>query len=204
MNKRRVIGLTGGMGSGKSSVAEFLAGGNTPIISLDADAVCRELLAPGANGWLAFQHEFGTKYLNSDGTVNRKRLRKSIFKESAIRTRLNRLLHPLARMEIQRRITAETLANPNRICLVEVALLFEAHWQMDFDRIVVVYADRETCIHRLMTRDQISRNEAEQGIAAQMPLWRKALSADHVVDNSLCWPSTWVDLLRLRRLFVSF
>lgn len=194
------IGLTGGAGVGKSSAAAFLArvcGGRY----LDADQVCRELLRPRAKGWRIFKEAFGGDYLRADQTLDRDLLRRDIFRHEGLRHRLNELVHPLAREVILaqagRRQPGGYLLN-----IVEVPLLFEAGWQKDFDRIVVIYADRRTCLERLMRRDNITRPAAETMLAAQWPMAEKILRADHVIDNNGSRVDTELQLLHLARLLL--
>lgn len=194
--RRPVIGITGGMGSGKSAVARYLHRrfGATLI---DADEVCRGLLKPGAAGWEAFQGAFGAEYLNSDRSINRPLLRQAVFAEEAARRRLESLLHPLAKGEITRRMRIESGA---AWFLIEVPLLFEAGWDRDVDRVIVVYADPASCRERLMKRDRASAGEAAAAMATQWPLPTKALRANHVIDNSGSWAATCLQVLRLGEL----
>ncbi|HIJ91252.1 MAG: dephospho-CoA kinase [Desulfobulbaceae bacterium] len=200
-----VVAITGGMGSGKSSVAAYLSeiGGAT---GLNADTICRRLLAPGDSGWLAVRTAFGERFFLPDQTIDRPLLRKVLFEDQEFRLELNTLLHPLVRKEICACIEQEIdfLAKANSpsqaLFVVEVPLLYEAHWEHDFSPVVVVYADEKTCLRRIMLRDRISVAEAEKAIQAQMPLPHKALLADHVIDNSGSWPDTCLQILHLRNL----
>ena len=193
---RRPLGLTGGIGAGKSSVAGFLRV-RYGLRYIDADVVCRELLSPGAAGWLAVTAALGNSFLDPDGNINRPRLRQAIFQDQTLRRQLDALLHPLARQEV-RGLLAQM---PDQArCLVEVPLLYEAGWENEFDRIVVVYASPASCRRRLMQRDRVSAEAAQQALAAQLPLVEKALRAEHVVDNSGPWPETCLQLLHLGRL----
>jgi dephospho-CoA kinase len=194
--RRPVIGITGGMGSGKSAVGRYLHQrfGGTFI---DADAVCRELLERGAPGWEAFRETFGAEYLNADLSINRALLRRVVFSEKEARRRLESLLHPLAKEEIARRVGADS--GSGRF-LIEVPLLFEAGWDREADRIVLVYADPESCRERLARRDLVSAGQAAAAIATQWPLAAKALLADHVIDNSGSWAATCLQVLHLGEL----
>jgi dephospho-CoA kinase len=190
-----VIGITGGMGSGKSVVARYLYrrfGGAL----IDADAVCRELMEPGATGWDAFRSTFGAEYLNPDQSINRPLLRRVIFLEEEKRRRLESLLHPLAKKEIVRRIGEARAV----LFLIEVPLLFEAGWDREMDRIIVVYADHASCRIRLMKRDRMNAADAAVAMATQWPLAAKALQADHVIDNSGNWAATCLQILHLGEL----
>jgi dephospho-CoA kinase len=193
--------VTGGMGSGKSSVAAYLCelGGAR---GLNADTVCRELLEPGAAGWLAVRTAFGERFFAADQRLDRPRLRKVLFEDREVRRQLDTLLHPLARREIASCLAKEmqrrSQAQPRFV--VEIPLFYEAHWEHDFSPVVVVYADDSACLRRIMGRDRISEAEAEKAMATQMPLERKALLADHVIDNSGAWADTCLQISHLRNL----
>lgn len=203
---RSVVAITGGMGSGKSSVAGYLceiAGAR----GLSADSLCRQLLEPEAAGWLAMRQVFGERFFLADQSVDRPLLRKVLFEDSAFRHELNTLLHPLVRNEITCRIEKErgdpSEARSQARFVVEVPLLYEAHWEQDFSQVVVAYADEKSCRQRIMLRDGISEAEAEKAMATQMPLSHKARLADHVIDNSGAWPETCLQIVHLRNLLWS-
>ena len=197
MQKPVKIGLTGALGSGKSSVAFFLRDGLAAEY-IDADLICRQLLLPHEKGWYALRRTLGQEFFSSDESVDRTRLRQVLFNDDTVRSRINRLLHPLAREEVVARINRieRTAGGP---VVVEVPLLFEAAWEDIFDRIVVVYADCNTCLQRIMRRDGVTLAEAESGLIAQSSLLDKVMLADHVIDNSGPWPDTSLQLLHLRR-----
>ena len=186
------VGLTGGMGSGKSSVARYCQE-QFGIKYIDADLVCRDLLAPGALGWQAFVATFGEDFLDANRNIDRQRLRKAIFRDNEFRQHLNNLIHPLAHQEINNILAC---SEPER-CLVEVPLLYEAGWDDDFSSVIVVYATDKCCLARLMQRDQLDREGAIQAIDAQLPLTEKARRADHLIDNSGTWEETCRQLLQL-------
>lgn len=194
-----IIGLTGGMGSGKSAVAAHLCDLHGAK-HIDADQVCRRLMEPHEKGWIALQDMFGEKYLGADQALDRQKLRHAIFHDERVRSQVNSLLHPLARDEIVRLLGRTSNPHIDQKVIVEVPLLFEAHWEKDFATIVVVYADKEQCLKRLIKRDQINREEAEAAIASQWPLSDKVLWADHVINNSGTWSATCLQLLHLGRL----
>lgn len=199
--QRSVVAITGGMGSGKSSVAAYLCeiGGAR---GLNADAVCRQLLEPGAVGWLAVCEEFGERFFLADQRLNRPLLRRVLFEDQEFRHKLDTLLHPLVRNEMASRMEKELghLPQFQGRFVVEVPLLYEANWEHDFSQIVVVYSDNRACLRRIMLRDRTSEAEAEKAIGAQMPLLHKALLASHVVDNSGPWTDTCLQILHLRRV----
>lgn len=179
----RKIGLTGGIASGKSSVAVMLAA-SLDCRRIDVDKICRALFEPGAAGWRQFCRAGGEKYLTGEGRLNRPLLRQDIFADARLRQKINRIIHPLAKNAVTAQIDAIVSADAGARVIVEVPLLFEARWENIFDTVVVVYADYETCLNRLMKRDNIARGAAENELASQMDLAEKADRADYVIDNS--------------------
>ena len=194
-----VVAITGGMGSGKSSVAAYLCEIGVAR-GLNADTICRRLLEPGASGWLAVGKAFGKRFFLADQSIDRSLLRKVLFEDQEFRCELNGLLHPLVRNEIISCIEKETGLFAQARFVVEVPLLYEAQWEHDFSSVVVAYADEKTCLRRIMLRDRISEVEAEKAMGAQMPLQHKALLADHVIDNSGSWSDTCLQILHLQNL----
>jgi len=195
------VAITGGMGSGKSSVAACLCE-ISGARGLNADTVCRQLLEPGAPGWLAVRGAFGERFFLADLQLDRPRLRKVLFADHEFRRELDALLHPLVRKEIAAWLGKESghlFPAPARF-VVEVPLLYEAQWEQDFSQVVVVYADEQACLRRIMLRDRISEAEAQKALATQMPLPAKALRAPHVIDNSGPWPDTALQVAHLRNL----
>ena len=179
----RRIGLTGGIASGKSRVAEMLAG-MLDCVHIDADEVCRKLLMPQAEGWQEFSRVFGSKYLAEDGSINRTLLRKDLFAAADFRQKVNSIIHPLVKTTIISEMDHIVANDDNSRVLVEVPLLYEVQWENLFDTVVVVYADYETCLKRLMERDGVERSTASKELESQLPLSEKATRADHVIDNS--------------------
>lgn len=189
-----LIGITGGIGSGKSRVSQYLAElGGWPL--LDVDQICRQLLMPQAPGWLALKELLTADFFTATGELDRKRLREAIFADAALRQQVDGLLHPLAKQEMAAQATR--LNAP--LVLAEIPLLFEAGWQDSVSQIVVVYADEAVCLRRIMERDQVSEEQARQAIAAQMPLEEKARLADHLIDNSAAWESTCAQLRQVAK-----
>ena len=187
-SERRVIGITGGIGSGKSRISSFLAKEyNFPLINLDS--ICRDLLQPREAGWLALRNLLPDPYFTRDGELDRQYFRRQLFADSSLRAQIDTALHPLARQEMEQRITP--LQGP---IIVEIPLLFEAGWQDDVDLILVVYAEMAVRIRRIMDRDQVSEEQVQQAIAAQQCLREKAARADYVIDNSGSWEHTCMQL----------
>lgn len=200
---RSAVAVTGGIGSGKSSVAAYLCeiGGAR---GLSADTLCRQLLEPEAPGWLAVRTAFGQRFFLANQHLDRPLLRKVLFEDHAFRHELNALLHPLVRNEIAGCLEREMDQSPGakipKRFVVEVPLLYEAHWEHDFSQVVVAYADEAACLRRLMLRDGVSEAEARQAIGAQMDLAHKARLADHVIDNNGPWSDTCLQIMHLRDL----
>ncbi len=175
------IAVTGGMGAGKSMVCKALAD-VIGAISVSADTLCRELLAVGSPGWQAMQESFSATFFLENGQVDRPVLRKAIFSDPAVREKLDALLHPLVRKEL---FHLFTVAEKKGVDLVaEVPLLFEKGWQGDFDYTVVVFAADDVCVERVMRRDLVSKDDAQESISSQMPLADKINLCDSVIDNS--------------------
>lgn len=176
----RVIGLTGGIASGKSTVAAILERHGAVVI--DADRLSREAVMPGEPAYEAIVAEFGNSILNQDGTINRAALGKIVFADAAARQRLERITHPaigsMADCKLARLRSVGTL-----LAIYMAPLLIEAGATSRVDEIWVVYVDRETQIARLMARDGISRQEALQRVAAQMPMEEKRTHGKVVIDN---------------------
>jgi dephospho-CoA kinase len=182
----RIIGLTGGIATGKSFIAKLFQEYGVKI--LDADLVGRKLLEPHKPCWQALENEFGEVFFDAENRVNRPALRKAIFSDEVIRNTINSLFHPLIRdgiaQEIEKYIHKFHVVGSPELIVVEVPPLFESGWMADFDTVIVVAADKETCIQRVMTRDGVTRAESEAAIRVQMPLGEKVELADMVIDNN--------------------
>jgi len=175
------IAVTGGMGSGKSRVALALAE-QLGAMNVSADLLCRDLLEIGSPGYRQIRKSFSADFFLPDGRINRPALRKAIFSDSEQRARLDNILHPLVRKEL---IARAAVAKKKGTDLVaEIPLLFEKGWQDDFDCSVVVFADADTCVNRIVRRDLVPQAEAKEGISSQMPLAEKCKLGDWVIDNS--------------------
>lgn len=176
------IGLTGGIGSGKSLVARFFADLGAAVV--DADRIAREILAPGGAAYDDVLREFGPEVVRPDGTVDRKVLAMRVFADTEVRRRLNALTHP----HIRRRMAEEAArlaARPDvDVIILDIPLLLETTDGRDLDGIVVVYADDEIRERRLRARDGLSEAGVRQRLAAQMPLREKVTRADWVIDNN--------------------
>jgi dephospho-CoA kinase len=202
MGTQGLIAITGGIGSGKSSVASYLCEVGRARC-LDLDIICRDLVVPGAAGWLAVRDTFGDRYFYSDQTLNRPLVRQILFDDDNFRRQLEGIMHPLAREVMFACLENEPEPGsglvPGRV-VVEVPLLFEAGWQDDFAHVVVVYADKRTCVQRLGNRDGLIESEAEKAYAVQQNMMEKALLADHVIDNSGFWWETCLQVFHLKNV----
>jgi len=177
----RIIGLTGGIASGKSSVARILE--SLGVVVIDADQLAREAVSPGEEAYRSIVAGFCDGILNPDRTINRQALGKIVFADPAARRRLERITHPAIARLADQRLTA--LRNAGAPVVVYMSpLLIEAGVTSRVDEIWVVYADRETQVARLMLRDGLGREEALQRLAAQMPMEEKRTLGRIVIDNS--------------------
>jgi dephospho-CoA kinase len=175
-----VFGLTGGIASGKSTVARRFAERGLDVI--DADQVARDVVAPGSPGLAAVVQAFGPEILTGDGTLDRPALRERVFGDDTARKTLNAILHPRIGAETMRRTQALAAQGVGLACY-EAALLVENGLADAFRPLVVVAVSPEVQRTRLMARDGASAEAAERALAAQLPLEDKVKLADHVIDN---------------------
>lgn len=172
-----VIGLTGGIGSGKSTIAELFRQQGIDVI--DADLIAREVVEPGTPALSAIAEHFGRKILDTDGGLRRSALRELVFSTPSERQWLEQLLHPL----IQERIGVRIKECRSPYCLLVSPLLLETSQKLLVDRILVVDVSREMQLQRTMTRDASSRATIEAIIAAQIGRDERLAAADDVIDN---------------------
>jgi len=192
-----IVGVTGGMGAGKSFVS-MLLGKLLEVEVLDADFLCRQLLQPHRSGWRGVQKKWGNRFFGPAGYIDRSALRKALFTDLVVRQEVEQILHPLVRKEILRRVLKKKSKLMGMV--VEVPLLFEVGWQNDFDWVVVVYADDDCCLQRIVNRDHVSPEEGRHAFGTQIPLKEKALMADSVIENSGPLASTIFQVYFLARL----
>lgn len=183
-----VAGLTGGVASGKSLVANKFK--ELGAVLIDADVIAREVLCPGQPAFNDVVEAFGKDILTDDGVIDRKKLGEVVFNDDEKRSTLNRLTHPrirermMARVEELRRSSTELRSPSQRLVVLVVPLLIESGLEDKVDYIIVVYADEETQLGRLMERDRITKTEAMARINSQIPLKKKLKSADYIIDNN--------------------
>lgn len=176
-----VIGLTGGIATGKSTVSALLAELGLPVV--DADKLAREVVEPGQPALAEIRRAFGPGVIAPDGTLDRAALARLVFRDEGARRRLEGIIHPRVR-ERMRQILAGLASQGESLAVVDVPLLFEAGFDTDVDEVWVVSASEEEQLHRLMVRDGLSEEEARLRIEAQMPLVEKRARADRVIDNN--------------------
>ena len=180
MSRYSVIGLTGGIGSGKSTVARMF--GALGVHWVDADDVARQVVEPGTQALRAIADHFGESILQGNGELDRAALRQKVFEDPEQRRWLEGLLHPIIRQELIRQLSPEDYNLPY-VMLVS-PLLLETNQHELVERIVVVDVPEETQINRTMTRDGNSREQVERILAAQMPRAARREKADAIINNA--------------------
>jgi dephospho-CoA kinase len=177
-----LVGLTGSIATGKSTVAAMFRDLGCEII--DADLLAREVVAPGEPALREIVAEFGAGVLRPDGTLDRPALGAIVFGDGARRRRLEEITHPAIRERFTRRLTALAESGFTGIAMFDAAVIVESGGYKTMDALVVVVTDEETELARLMAREGIGREEALRKIRSQMPVTEKARLADHVIDNA--------------------
>jgi dephospho-CoA kinase len=176
------VGLTGGIGSGKSAAAQKLAALGAIIV--DADAIARDVVAPGTDGLSQVVDAFGADVLGPDGSLDRKRLAARVFDDDAARARLNAIVHPLVREQTINRFLAAAQSHPDGIVVNDVPLLVEGGLQDRYDVVVVVDVPEQTQLERLTGPRGMDESDARARIASQASRADRLAVADHVIDNS--------------------
>ncbi len=184
----RVIGLTGGIGTGKSTVAGIFA--ELGAVVIDADAIVHELQAPGTPMLAEIAAAFGPDVIRPDGSLDRPRLGEIVFRDPDARRRLGQIVHPGVGAEMLRRLAAARAARA-KLVVLDIPLLFEGRKAgtgsaalLAFDATVLVYAREAQQVERQMARDGHARDEALRRVRSQLPIEEKRALADHVIDNS--------------------
>jgi len=178
----KIIGLTGGIACGKSTVSRALRAHGAAII--DADALAHELSQPGQAIFNAYVERFGREIVTAGGTLDRAAIAARVFADPTVRTEVDAITHPLIRAAAEERLRAARAAE-KRAAVLDVPLLFEAGWDALADEVWVVALPAEEQLARLLARDKsMSEGEARARISAQMPLTEKCARADIVIDNS--------------------
>lgn len=175
------VALTGGIATGKSFCLTRFAARGVPVIN--ADHLAHASIAPGTPGHTAVVQRFGAAIVGEDGAINRGALGRIMFEDVKARRELEALIHPVVYRAIDAWF-AELGDAGARLGMAEIPLLYETGREIDFDRVIVAACPRSVQIDRLITRNGLSRAEAEQRIAAQLPIDEKAARADVVIDTS--------------------
>lgn len=176
-----IIGLTGGIASGKSTVADMLRDKNIPIV--DADVVAREIVEIGTDTYNKLVSEFGQDILNDDKTLNRPKLGSIIFQDQEKREKLNGIMHPSIRTSMKEK-TQKYIEDGHDVVVMDIPLLFESKLTHLVDKTLLVYVTEKTQLKRLMERNDLSEKEATDRIQSQMPLSEKVKLSHAVIDNN--------------------
>jgi len=177
-----IIGLTGGIACGKSTVANILR--QKGILVIDADEISREITKKGKPAWQEIKEEFGEEVIGPDGEILRKKLAQIVFNNPTKLATLNQITHPRITKQLTEILAEIKAKKSQRIIVIEVPLLFECGLQDIFDEVWVVKAPQSVMIERLIKRDSLSKEDALKRISSQMPLTQKAQLADRVIENS--------------------
>ena len=182
------VGLTGSIAVGKSHVLAVLAELGCYVI--DADQIAREVVAVGAAGLESVVAAFGPEVLRADGSLDRQKLGAIIFADEGKRRHLNSILHPLIIASQNAKIRELEAKDPDGIVVIDAALMIESGGYLRFDKLIVVHCRPEIQLQRLMKRDGLSRESAEERIRTQMPQEEKKRYADFLIDTSSDYEST--------------
>jgi len=176
------VGLTGSIAVGKSYVVEIFRSLGAFVV--DADKTAREVVAPQTRGWKLIVEQFGSDILQPNREIDRIKLGAVVFADEAKRQLLNSIVHPLV-IEAQDEWLRERAAeNPHGIAIVDAALMIESGGYRRFDKLIVVWCEAEIQLQRLMTRNDLTEEEAAKRINAQMPQEEKKRYADYTIDTS--------------------
>lgn len=176
-----ILGLTGGIATGKSTVTGMLRERGIPVI--DADQIAREVVEPGKPAYEAIVRHFGREILLNDAQIDRKKLGEVVFSDEAERQKLNAIVHPEVR-RVMREEAEAAEANGAEIVFMDIPLLFESKLQHMVEKIVVVYAPADMQLARMIERDELEEEQAHKRLRAQFPIDQKRTEADFLIDNS--------------------
>ena len=176
------VGLTGSIGVGKSFVSSVLAELGCQV--LDADDTAREVVEPGSAGLRAVADAFGREFIRDDGTLDREKLGALVFGNAAERARLNSILHPYIISRQDELLRVWEAQDRKGIAVVDAALMIESGGYRRFDKLIVVHCDPAEQLRRVMTRNNLTREQAEQRILTQMPQEEKKELADYLIDTT--------------------
>jgi dephospho-CoA kinase len=177
-----VVGLTGGIASGKSTVCAMLERAGAIII--DADAIARRIVWPGQAAWKEIRGVFGDGILFPTGSIDRKKLGDLVFQDVVLRKRLEQIMHPRVRMVIAQRVRDIRRSRSDAVVVQDVPLLYETGMHSGLAEVIVVYVPEHIQLQRLMRRDGIGQRQALNRINAQLPMEEKRRRSGLVIDNS--------------------
>ena len=176
-----IVGLTGGVASGKTVISQILREEGAYLI--DADQIARDLVRPYTSTWNELRRVFGDGILDEDGSIHRKKLAAKVFSNPEQRNLLNQILHPRIQEEMDRRAKEIAQNDPAAIVVIDAALLVELGDYREMDRLIVVASTETQQIERLRNRNGMEEEEAQKVIASQMPLEEKLRVADFIIRN---------------------
>ena len=186
------IAVTGGYGTGKSSVCNALAG-LLHAQNISADQICRKQLDVNSPGWVQLKELWGPQFFLDNGEVDRPCVREKIFSNPVAKKELEDILHPLVQEEIERQCQVASLANRHTVS--EIPLLFEGGNTYDFDFVLTIFVSNEIALKRVVSRDSITLESGRKIIDSQLPIERKMAMADYVINNSESFTATYCQLL---------
>ncbi len=181
MDMPLVVGLTGSIATGKSTISKMFSEADVPVI--DADAIAREVVEPGEVAYEKIVQHFGEEVTSEGGTLNRKRLGSIVFNDESERKALNEIIHPEIRKEMLSR-RDQYIREEQPLIIMDIPLLFESGLFDYVDQVLVVYIPEKLQVERLMKRDKSSKEDAQARIDAQISIEEKKDKADAVIDNS--------------------
>jgi dephospho-CoA kinase len=181
-DERILLGVTGGIASGKTTVARMLEKMGAPVI--DFDLLSRTVVEPGKPAWREIVSFFGEQVLLPDKTLDRKRLSEIVFRDAEKRKKLEGFTHPRIHQEFVRLVREHTAGDRKAIIQAVIPLLIENNLQSLFHKLLLVYIPPDKQVERLMARDRVPRETAQRILAAQWPIDEKKAYADYIVDNS--------------------
>ena len=203
-NNCLVVGLTGGIASGKSTVSDMLE--ELGAVLIDFDLIARQVVEPGTRGLEAIVNCFGKQILAEDGTLDRKKLSKIVFQNFKKRKKLESFTHPLIYEEFFKQMDAIAKKDPDAVIQVSIPLLIEQSMQKAFDNLIIVYVSQKTQVERLVQRDGISIKEANNILKSQLPIDEKVGFANFIINNENTIEETrkqvnevWRELKKIQR-----
>ena len=176
-----LVGLTGGMGSGKTTVGNLFKALGAYI--LDADEICRSLVEPGKPAWQEIVDLLGNEFVRNDQTLDRRKIADIVFKDPEKKKALEAILHPRVMEEEQVLYEKILKKNPKALVIIDAALLIESENYRKVDKVIVIACDEETQLRRIMAKNMFSREDAQRRLQQQMPLEEKIKFADFVLHN---------------------